>query len=189
MGGTGDCVICAITAPRTERRRGSSPDFSRDATATSEAAPTAVEGRLQSAHFYSSTIHESFRDRLRCANGILNRLLCLATPLVRKPGWAGRSVERSAGRDALLSLSHRPYAIQASPAHRSPEVSSLPGAISLGVLRVCSTRAGVQAGLDRLCPISCVTPRVAEPGLGFDRKGPPPPVRLVGLTKVGLTIQ
>ena len=53
-----------------------SPDFSRDATATSEAA--------QSAHFYSSTMRG---HRLRCANGILNRLLCLATPLVRKPGW------------------------------------------------------------------------------------------------------
>ena len=25
---------------------------------------------------------------MRCANGILNRLLCLATPLVRKPGYA-----------------------------------------------------------------------------------------------------
>ena len=36
-----------------------SPDFSRDATATSEA--------VQSAHVSSSTIHESFRDRLRCA--------------------------------------------------------------------------------------------------------------------------
>ena len=105
--------------------------------------------------------------------------------------WAG-SLRRAVGgtrRFPHASLSHRSYAIQAPPVHRSPEVSSLPGAISLGVLRVCPARAGVQAGLDRLCPISYVTPRVAEPGLGSDRKGPPPPVRLVGLTKVELTIQ
>ena len=43
---------------REDSRKEATPDFSRDATAASAAAPTAVEGRLPSAHVSSSTIHE-----------------------------------------------------------------------------------------------------------------------------------
>ena len=88
------------------RCHGANPDLARDATAASAAAPTAVEHRWEScaldyrrwagSHLLMFLPRRSAKAfgiacgaPTACENSIVNRLLCLATPLVRTPGERG----------------------------------------------------------------------------------------------------